>query len=97
MSNAKLKSQNDGIKPFFKLSISEIVKNSDSEYEVINEYYANNNQVIKNNNIINVTEQSHWIYLPEKFKKIFIKNIDRITILDDSDLLNIELTVEFFE
>lgn len=97
MSNAKLNFQGSNYKPVFKLSISEVVKKNGSEYEEIKEYYANKNQIIKNNNIIDVSKESRLVWIPEKLTKILIKSIDRITILDDAKSFHIELTVEVLE
>ena len=88
MSNAILRFKPER----FHLSVIEIKTEHGIESESISDFYCDDKQVIKNNNIVQTVK-----FLNENPKKILIKSIDRISIIENSDQLFIQLTVEIIE
>lgn len=94
MSNAILKKETYNFRDGFKIIVDEKKSVDNIEYQISEEYHVDKYSIIKNNNVIFV-----YFYKNNKEinKKMFIKSIDRISIIAGDKDLHIELTIELME
>ncbi len=90
MSNAILKKGTDG----FKIIVDEKKSVDNIEYQISEVFYVDKYSIIKNNNVIFGYFYKNY---KEINKKMFIKSIDRISIIAGDKDLHIELTIELME
>ncbi|MBU1144541.1 MAG: hypothetical protein KJ971_01615 [Firmicutes bacterium] len=92
MSNATLryKQKNGIIGQMYHLSITELKNENGMEFESISNYMCKETQIFKNNNVV----ETIYSHVTNDIKKVLIKSIDKISMLEDGGQLYIELSVE---